>query len=36
VWVSQRANVIILGNDVKGFYYNPILPINFATLYKEG
>jgi peptide/nickel transport system substrate-binding protein len=36
VWVAQRANVIILGNDVQGFYYNPILPINFATLYKEG
>lgn len=36
VYVSQRANVIILGNDVNGFYYNPILPINFATLYKEG
>jgi peptide/nickel transport system substrate-binding protein len=36
VWVAQRSNVIVLGNDVRGFYYNPILPINFATLYREG
>ena len=36
VWVSQRANVIVLGDGVQGFYYNPILPINFATLFKEG
>jgi len=35
VWVSQRANVVIYQNDVKGFYYNPILPIDFSTLYKD-
>jgi peptide/nickel transport system substrate-binding protein len=36
VWVSQRSNVVILNNAVKGFYYNPILPIDFSALYKEG
>ncbi len=35
VWVAQRANVIVLGEGVEGFYYNPILPINFATLSKS-
>jgi peptide/nickel transport system substrate-binding protein len=34
VWVSQRANVVVYQNDVHGFYYNPILPIDFTTLYK--
>ncbi len=35
IWVSQRSNVVVLNNAVKGFYYNPILPIDFSTLYKE-
>ncbi len=35
VWVSQRSNVVILSSAVQGFYYNPILPIDFASLYKD-
>ena len=35
VYTAQRSNVIILNNAVKGFYYNPILPIDFSTLYKD-
>jgi peptide/nickel transport system substrate-binding protein len=35
VHVAQRSNVIVLSNAVKGFYYNPILPIDFSTLYKD-
>ncbi|MDD5219729.1 MAG: ABC transporter substrate-binding protein [Candidatus Bipolaricaulis sp.] len=36
VWVAQRSNITILNNSIKGYYYNPILPINFAALSKEG
>ncbi len=36
VWVAQRSNVTVISDDIRGYYYNPILPINFAALSKEG
>ncbi len=35
VWVAQVANIVVLTNRVKGYYYNPTLPPNLAALYVE-
>lgn len=35
VWVAQVANIVVLNNRVKGYYYNPTLPPNLASLYIE-
>jgi len=35
IWVAQNINVTVLNKRVKGYYYNPALQINFASLYFE-
>jgi len=34
VWIAQPSNVVIINEKVKGYYYNPIQPIDFRTIYK--
>ncbi len=34
IWVAQVANIVVINNSVKGYYYNPIMPIDFRTIYK--
>jgi peptide/nickel transport system substrate-binding protein len=34
IWIVQVANIVVMNNAVKGYYYNPIMPIDFRTIYK--
>jgi len=33
IWTAQAANVVVLNERVKGYYYNPAMQIDFAALY---
>jgi peptide/nickel transport system substrate-binding protein len=34
VWIAQVANILVINNKVKGYYFNPIQPMDFRTIYK--
>lgn len=33
IWTAQAANVVVMNERVKGYYYNPALQIDFAAIY---
>ena len=33
IWTAQAENVVVMNKRVKGYYYNPALQIDFASIY---